>query len=264
LAVVSLLTDFGHLDPFVAEMKAVILTISPEVRIIDITHQVPKFNVRMGSFLLAAATPYFPPGSVHVGVVDPGVGGSRRAMVIQTRDGVYVGPDNGLLIPAAQRDGILHVYELTNRSFMRTEISMTFHGRDIFAPTAAHLASGKMPAECGLEISDYVRPSFAEPAVNGKRITCEVFHVDGFGNIVTNVTSRLMGLGVKVGDEVTVMLGKKRFTARFVRTYSDLKHREFGVLFGSHGFLEIACHEASAASGIRGVRIGSVVHVYGV
>jgi S-adenosylmethionine hydrolase len=149
MPLISLLTDFGSLDPFVGEMKAVILSICPETRIIDLTHQVQKFDVRLGSFLLAGAAPYFPSGTIHVGVVDPGVGSSRRAIVVQSRRVVYVGPDNGLLVPAAQREGILHVYELTNRSFMRNEISATFHGRDVFAPAAAHLACGKMPRECG-------------------------------------------------------------------------------------------------------------------
>lgn len=140
MAIISLLTDFGLLDPFVGEMKAVILSICPDARIIDITHQVQKFDVRLGSFLLAGAAPYFPAGTVHVGVVDPGVGSSRRAIVVETARAVYVGPDNGLLVPAAQREGILHVYELTNRSLMREEVSATFHGRDVFAPAAAHLA----------------------------------------------------------------------------------------------------------------------------
>jgi hypothetical protein len=146
---------------------------------------------------------------------------------------------------------------------MRDEISATFHGRDVFAPAAAHLACGKMPRECGREISEYVRPSYSQPRFDGKTITCEVFHIDGFGNIVTNVSSRIERLGLKFGDKVSLTFRKKRIPARFVRTYSDLKGKEFGILFGSHGFLEIACREASAAGRVR-VRIGSVVHVGGV
>jgi S-adenosylmethionine hydrolase len=263
MPLISLLTDFGSLDPFVGEMKAVILSICPETRIIDLTHQVQKFNVRLGSFLLAGAASYFPSGTIHVGVVDPGVGSSRRAIVVQSRRTVYVGPDNGLLIPAAQSEGILHVYELTNRSFMRNEISATFHGRDVFAPAAAHLACGKMPRECGLEIFDYIRPSYSQPTFYGKTITCEVFHIDGFGNIVTNLSNHIERLQLEFGDKVSLTFKKKRVSARFVRTYSDLSREEFGILFGSHGFLEIACREASAASRVR-VRIGSVVHVGGV
>ena len=263
MPLISLLTDYGWLDTFVGEMKAVILSICPETRIIDLTHQVQKFDVRLGAFLLAGAASYFPSGTIHVGVVDPGVGSSRRAIVVQSRRAIYVGPDNGLLVPAAQRERILHVYELTNRSFMRDEISTTFHGRDIFAPTAAHLACGKMPKECGPEISDYVRPSYSQPTFDGKTITCEVFHIDGFGNIVTNVSNHIEKLELRFGDKVSLKFKKKRIPARFVRTYSDLKRKEFGILFGSHGFLEIASREASAASRVR-VRIGSVVHVGGV
>jgi len=263
MPLVSLLTDFGSLDPFVGEMKAVILSICPETRIIDLTHQVQKFNVRSGSFLLAAAAAYFPPGTIHVGVVDPDVGSSRRAIVVQSRRAIYVGPDNGLLIPAAQRESILRVYELTNHSFMRDEISPTFHGRDVFAPAAAHLACGKMPRECGPEISDYMGPSYSQTTFDGKTIACEVFHIDSFGNIVTNLSNDIRRLGLEFGDKVSLTFKKKRIPARFVRTYSDLKRKEFGILFGSHGFVEIACREASAADRVR-VRIGSVVHVGGV
>ncbi len=264
MRLISLLTDFGLSDPFVAEMKAVIFSICPEARIIDIAHQVEKFNIRMGSFLLASAAPYFPEGTIHVAVVDPGVGSERRPIVVETRHAVYVGPDNGLLIPAAQREKILHVYELTNRAFMREDISATFHGRDVFAPAAAHLACGKLPKDCGSEIFQYIQPSHAEPEFDGKSATCEVFHVDGFGNIVTNIAGDLLvRLGLRVGEKVFLKFGKKRLSARFVRTFSDLLGGEFGVLVGSHGFLEIACREGSAAKRI-GVKIGSVVRVGGV
>ena len=263
MAIISLLTDFGLLDPFVGEMKAVILSICPDARIIDITHQVQKFDVRLGSFLLAGAASYFPAGTVHVGVVDPGVGSGRRAIVIETARAVYVGPDNGLLVPAAQHEGILHVYELTNRSLMREEVSATFHGRDVFAPAAAHLVSWKLPRDCGPETSDYMQPSYAQPTFEGKTITCEVFHIDGFGNIVTNLSNGIERLGLAFGDKVSLTFGKKRLRPRFVRTYSELKGKEFGILLGGHGFFEVACREASAANKLR-VRIGSVVRVGGV
>lgn len=260
MPLISLLTDFGLLDSFVGEMKAVILSICADARIVDITHQVEKFDVRMGAFLLAGAASCFPAGTVHVAVVDPGVGSKRRPIVVETARAVYVGPDNGLLVPAAQREGILHVYELTTRSFMRQEVSATFHGRDIFAPAAAHLAFGKRPSDCGPEVTDYVQPSYTKPRFDGKRITCEIFHIDGFGNIVTNVSNEIGKLGLAFGDKVSLTLEKRRFQARFVRTYSDLDGKELGVLVGSHGFVEVACREASAADKLR-VRIGSAVHV---
>ncbi len=264
MPVVSLLSDFGLLDPFVAEMKAVIFSICPEARIIDITHQVGKFNVRMGAFLLASAAPYFPEGTVHVAVVDPRVGSERRSIVVETKRAAYLGPDNGLLIPAARRDGILHVYELTNRSLMREMVSATFHGRDVFAPAAAHIARGTLPKNCGPEISDYITPTYAEPKFDGKAVTCEVLHVDGFGNVVTNLASHhLPRSGLKLGDRVSLRVGRRRLHARFVRTYSDLKAGELGFLVGGHGFLEIACRESSAAERLR-ARTGISVKVQSI
>ena len=260
---VSLLTDFGLMDPFVAEMKAVILSICPETRIIDISHQVEKFDVRMGSFLLAGAVPYFPPGTVHVAVVDPGVGSERRPIVVQSERSLFVGPDNGLLLPAAQREGILHVFEITNRSLMRNDVSATFHGRDVFAPAAAHFAYGTPPKEAGPEITDYVKPPYAGPTFEGRNVHCAVFHIDGFGNIVTNLSNDgLTKLDLKLGGKVRLSIGRKRVLARFVKTYSDLRGNEFGVLVGSHGFVEITCREASAARRLR-VRRGCAVRVGG-
>jgi S-adenosylmethionine hydrolase len=261
MRIISLLTDFGLLDPFVAEMKAVIFSICPEARIIDITHQVEKFNIRMGAFLLASAAPYFPRGTIHVAVIDPGVGSERRPIVVETKHAAYVGPDNGLLIPAVRHETIRHIYELTNHSLMRENISATFHGRDVFAPTAAHIACGTLPKDCGPEIFQYTQPSNAEPRFDGKSAACEVFYVDEFGNIVTNLTTDLLArLALRTGQKVFLKFGKKRLSARFVRTYTDLSSGEFGLLVGSHGFLEIVRREASAAKSLR-IKIGSVVRV---
>jgi S-adenosylmethionine hydrolase len=251
------------MDPFVGEMKAVILSICPDAKIIDISHLVEKFDIRMGAFLLAGATPYFPSGTVHVGVVDPGVGGERRAIIIETSRSLFVGPDNGLLIPAATEDGILHVYELTNGSLMRGEVSSTFHGRDVFAPAAAHLAVGTPAKECGPEISDYAKPQYGQSTINGTTANSEVFHVDSFGNLITSLPNAdLAGLNLKLGRKVRVIVGGKRLSARFVKTYSDLNQDEIGVLVGSHGFVEVACREKNVAKRI-GARRGSVVRVYG-
>lgn len=260
---ISLLTDFGLVDSYVSEMKAVILSICPSAKIIDISHLVEEFNIRMGAFLLASATPSFPASTVHVAVVDPRVGSVRRPIVVETERSLYVGPDNGLLIPAAQSESILNVYEVTNRSMMRDEVSATFHGRDIFAPVAAHLACGSPPNECGTEITDYVTPSYTQPRFDGKSVLCEVFHVDGFGNIVTNLRStQLPALNIRTGEKVRILLGKKRFSVRHVKTYSDLKENEFGLLMGSHGFLEIACRERSAAKRV-GARMRMAVRFSG-
>jgi len=262
-SVISLLTDFGQADSFVAEMKAIILSLCPDAQIIDITHLVDKFDVRMGAFLLAGAAPYFPRGTVHIAVVDPGVGSTRRPITIQTKRSLFVGPDNGLMMPAAAKEGVLHVYELTNRSMIRDEISSTFHGRDVFAPAAAHLASGTSPTECGLEITDYVKPGYAQPTLDGTTATVEVFHIDSFGNVITNLPEGdLSKLSLRPGEKISLSVAGRRIAARFVKTYSDLNRGEVGILGGSHGYLEVVCRETSAANRIR-ARRGSVVRVYG-
>ena len=248
---ISLLTDFGLMDPYVSEMKAIILFICPRAKIVDISHLVEKFNIRMGAYLLASAATSFPTGTVHVAVVDPGVGSSRRPIVIQTAHSLLVGPDNGLLVPAAQGEGVLHVYNVTNRSITNSEVSATFHGRDVFAPVAAHLACGVPARECGVEITDFLKPSYAEPKLNGKRVLSEVFHIDGFGNIITNVRATQVPFKLKPNQRLKISLGKEQFSARHVNTYSDLKKGECGLLVGSQGFLEIACKERSAAKRVR-------------
>ena len=259
----SLLTDFGMTDPFVAEMKSVIFSICPRVRIIDISHLVEKFNIRMGAFILASASPYFPPSTVHVAVVDPGVGSKRRPIVVETKRSLYVGPDNGLLIPAAQSENAMHVYEVTNRSLMRDPVSATFHGRDIFAPVGAYLACGKQPKDCGSEIQDYLRPSYSEPTFKGRAMVGEVFHVDSFGNVVTNLkASHLSRLNLKPGQSFRILLGRNRVRVRLVSTYWDLRTNEIGLLVSSHGFVEIACREKSAARKV-GAKIGMTVQLLG-
>ncbi len=247
--IITLLTDFGLTDPFVAEMKAVIFSINENAQIVDISHQVNKFDISMGAFLLNEAVEYFPDGAIHVAVVDPGVGSDRRGIAVETERAVFVGPDNGLMIPAARTQKILHVYELTNRSLMRKEISATFHGRDIFAPVAAHLATGKLPSDCGPELREYVDSPFPSAKLEGKYWISNVVHVDGFGNIVTNLSRNL--LKNSLSEKISLYVGDRQFSVRFVKTYSDLRVGEVGALFGSHGFLEIACREKSAAARLR-------------
>lgn len=149
---ITLTTDFGLMDPYVAEMKGVILDINPDANIVDVSHDIRKFDIRMAAYTLACATPYFPRGTVHMAVVDPHVGTRRRPVLIQTQNAFYVGPDNGTLPLAANNQRIKHVFEISNRKFMLSRISNTFHGRDIFAPAAAHLSNGIRPAAFGPEI----------------------------------------------------------------------------------------------------------------
>jgi len=251
-SVISLLSDFGLVDPFVGELKAVIISICPMARIIDISHEVDRFNIRMGAFLLAEASPAFQEGAIHVAVVDPGVGSSRRAIVVKTRRAAYVGPDNGLLLPAALAEGILRVFEITNRSMMRREVSLTFHGRDIFAPVAAHLAFGQLTEECGPEVTDYVKSPYGNAVFERKTVICEILHVDRFGNIVTNLSQNSLSQhNITLAEKLILSVGNRRFSTRVVGTFSDLREGEVGALFGSHGFLEVAAREKSAAEKLR-------------
>ena len=190
---ITLLSDFGLKDSYVAQMKAVILSICPKATIVDISHQVERHNLRMGAFILASATPYFPDGTIHVAVVDPGVGGKRRPILIETTRSFYVGPDNGLPLLAAKSDGIKAVYHIVERRFMAEQISATFHGRDIFAPVAAQIANGVEPSRIGRVVTDFVVPDYSEAKIERGAVDCEVVHIDGFGNVVTNLHSRDLG-----------------------------------------------------------------------
>jgi S-adenosyl-L-methionine hydrolase (adenosine-forming) len=240
---ITLTSDFGYEDPYAAEMKGVILTINPNANIIDITHGVEKFNIRIGAFMLASAVPYFLKGTVHLAVVDPGVGTERRAILVQTKQGFFVGPDNGILILAAQIQGIEHTYELTNPKFMLSKVSCTFHGRDVFAPAAAHLDRGVKPSEFGPEIRDPVVPEFASVKRKNDSLIGEVLHVDGFGNLITNISPR----EIAQSKRVNVKLQNLSQNLTFVKTYALAKPQQPLALIGSHGFLEIALNQGSAA-----------------
>jgi S-adenosylmethionine hydrolase len=253
---ITLTSDFGLKDPYVAEMKGVILTINPKAQIIDITHDVEKFNIRNGAFILASVAPYFPKGTVHLAVVDPSVGTRRRAILVQTRQVFFVGPDNGVLILAAKNQGIEHVHELTNPKFMLPNVSSTFHGRDVFAPVAAYLDMGVKPSEFGAEITDINTPEFASVKRKNGSLIGEVLHLDGFGNIITNICQQ----EIARAEKVKIKLQNLSLKLPFVKTYAQTKPPQPIALIGSHGFLEIALNQASAAEKFR-VVVGDKVEV---
>jgi S-adenosylmethionine hydrolase len=229
-------------------MKAVILTICPDATIIDISHNIRKFDVRMGAFILAQAASYFPEGTVHTAVVDPGVGTKRRPIIVETKHSLHVGPDNGLLILSAEREGISHVYEIANAEYLPKTVSKTFHGRDIFSPTAAHLAGGVLPSDFGLEIFDAVTPSFSKPNVHKGEIRGEVIHLDGFGNVITNVTfGYLKTIGVKEGTNLLLGIKNKEFSLRLCLSYSEVPRKTPLAIIGSSSFLEVAVNQGDAS-----------------
>jgi len=247
---ITLTTDFGLRDPYVAEMKAVILSICSDAVIVDVSHEIEKFNVRMGAYILASATPYFAKGTIHVAVVDPGVGTERRPLLIQTEQGFFIGPDNGILILAAEKQGITSAHEITNPRLVLPTVSNTFHGRDVFAPAAAHLASGVPPASFGPVLEEAVKPDFSKVILDKGVLKGEVLYVDGFGNIVTNVDEKsLARLHAKASVDVT--LRKTRRKMRFRKAYAEGESGEAFVLLGSQGYVEIAVNQGSAAKKIK-------------
>jgi len=257
--IITLLSDFGLRDPYVAEMKAVILCTCPDAQIVGISHEIARFEVRMGAFVLASATPYFPKCTVHVAVVDPDVGTRRRPIVVETRHSLFVGPDNGLLMLAAEREGMKHVHVISNTDFMLRRVSKTFHGRDAFAPVAAHLANGRLPSEVGPKITDYALPEFAKPTIKGSSLVGEILHIDDFGNIVTNIsTKELKSINAKKGDFLLVKLNGKTSKLKYCSAYGDVKINELLAVVAGHGFLEISLNQGNASEKLNakaGMRI---------
>jgi S-adenosyl-L-methionine hydrolase (adenosine-forming) len=253
---ITLTTDFGLKDPYVAEMKGVILSINPDAKLIDVSHDVEKFDIRMGAFMLASVTPYFPKGTVHLAVIDPGVGTDRRAIVVQTKDAFFVGPDNGLLMLTAKSYGILNVFEIANPAFRLPRVSSTFHGRDIFAPAAAYLDKGVKPEQFGSKVTDFVIPKFVYASRKSNTLTGEVLNIDSFGNIVTNIVEKELG---KI-ERAIVKLSDCSLEFTFAKTYAEAKPKEPIALIGSHGFLEISLNKGSAAEKFK-IHSGDAVTV---
>lgn len=261
MTVVTLVSDFGLKDHYVAEMKAVVLSICPEATLVDISHEIEKFDVRMGAFVLASATPYFPSGSVHVAVVDPGVGTSRRPIIIETKHSLYVGPDNGLLVLSAKKEGIRRVYHITNRRYMLPKISRTFHGRDVFSCAAAYLARGIYSSEFGPEIRDYSVPEFAEPRLEWGKMLGEILYIDGFGNLITNISAGdIEKLGVREGQFLQAKMENKTFKLRLCSAYGEVPVGSPLAIVGSSDFLELSVNQGSAAERFD-VKAGDAVQV---
>jgi S-adenosylmethionine hydrolase len=260
---VTLTTDFGWSDGFVGAMKGVILGINPDATIVDITHDVAPQNVEQGALLFSAAAKYFPAKTVHVVVVDPGVGSARRAIAIQAGKTIFVAPDNGVLTQAigdcqlTADDSKIRAVHLNKPAYWLPRVSNTFHGRDIFAPAGAHLSGGVPLEELGDPIDDWIRLPRASALRSGNEITGRVVHIDRFGNIITNIGEEMLtGL-----DYTRVIVGIGATQVRGVRqSYSDVVRGEFIALISSSWQLEVAAREGSAAR-VLGTHIGDQVLV---
>jgi len=257
--VISLTTDFGTADHYVGTMKAVILGIAPGACIVDVSHQIPPFDIMDGAYLIAQGARYFPPKSIHVVVVDPGVGSARRPILAEAHGQFFIAPDNGVLSmifetaggagprPAALSQGASKevVRHITADRYFLKPTSQTFHGRDVFAPTAAHLAAGIPPSRFGKRIHDYLRLDFSRPRRTGKHVwTGLVLHVDRFGNLVTNFhLDEFPGVAAR-GFEMNVGLEK---LSRLVANFSEAQPGELVAIVGSSRYLEVVANQASAA-----------------
>jgi len=258
--IITLTTDFGLKDAYVAEMKAVIFGICSNATIVDVTHKIEKFSIRMGAYVLASASRYFPKGTIHLAVVDPGVGTQRQPILIQTKHGYFVGPDNGVLALATNSQGIEHIYKITNRKLMAPKISSTFHGRDIFAPTAAHLANETSPKEFGPEIHKIVMPKFTKIVRRKHILIGEAMHVDDFGNIITNFGEKEVKF-MKTKHIVNIKLKNTGLKLKFCNAYADVKPQKPLTLIGSHNFLEISINQGNAAKAFK-IKSGDKITLY--
>lgn len=261
--IVTLLSDFGLKDPYVAEMKATILSISPDAKIVDISHEVEKFDVRTGAYILACAAPYFPKGTIHVAVVDPGVGTQRQPIIIQTSNGYYIGPDNGVLALATENDiGPRSIHRISNRSLMLSKVSSTFHGRDIFAPAAAHLANGAKAEEFGLEIHKIEKPRFVGIIKRDNVLIGEALYIDSFGNVITNFALEKLGPLI-IGTEIKAKIKRNKLKLKLCRAYAEERKTKPLAIIGSHGFLEISMNQGNAAEFFK-IKEGDRITIYHV
>ena len=253
-AVITLTTDFGTADGFAGAMKGVILSLAPDVSVVDITHDVPPHDIRAGSFALETALPHFPPDAIHVVVVDPGVGSDRAALLVDTGQGRFVAPDNGVLTGVVPETGADRIFTLDRPEYWRPQVSATFHGRDVFAPVAAHLARGARPDALGTPRAAMARLPWPRPRRRGQEIDAEVIHVDRFGNLITNL--RLAELGpelqparLRVGD----------YTIDGITPHYAAGDGLMAVV-NSGGRIEIALPGVSAARRLK-VGVGTAIHV---
>ena len=247
--IVTLITDFGEEDEYAGVMKGVMLTIDPSCRIIDVTHRISSQDISEAAFILSNSYRYFPQGTIHVVVVDPGVGSSRRPIVVAADGHLFVGPDNGVFTSPLQKEGDRYACEITNRKFFLSRIGATFHGRDIFSPVAAHLSLGVDPRDLGREVTDPVILHEMSPEITRKGIKGKVIHIDHFGNLITNIPHDVFA-SLTRGKKFTIRIGYL-LVKRLSATYSDGEEGELLALFGSSDRLEFSVKNGNAGDRLK-------------
>ncbi len=252
MSIITLTTDFGTRDWFVGTMKGVILGVNPQAVVVDITHDIPAGDIRAGAFALAVSYRYFPRNTVHVAVVDPGVGSDRAAIVVKTPDYYFVGPNNGVLSWALAKEKACDVWLVNNETYFRRPVSSTFHGRDVFAPVAAHLTQRVLMDSLGQQLKDYARLDWPTPRAAGGVLRGEIVFIDHFGNAISNIDAPAKGVTkVRVADKVQCDI--KKF-------YQEVPTGQPLAILGSTGYLEIAVNGGNAAQAL-GLKLGDVVEV---
>jgi S-adenosylmethionine hydrolase len=248
-SIITLLTDFGTKDHYVASMKGVILNINPQCLLIDITHQVNPHDIEEGAFILASTYSYFPKGTIHLSVVDPGVGGIRKPILLVTRNYFFIGPDNGLFTLVAQREKVKQVVALAKKKYFLSKVSSTFHGRDIFAPVAAHLSLGIKPNAFGYEIKSLKELKFQKPVIKEGKLLGEILYIDAFGNLVSNIDEGKLFRFIQSRPFV-IRAGRKAISG-LKKGYWEGKKGEPIALLGSGGLLEISVREGNAKRSLK-------------
>jgi S-adenosyl-L-methionine hydrolase (adenosine-forming) len=258
-ALITLTTDFGTADWFVGVMKGVIAKIAPHTRLIDLTHEVSPGNIQAGAFSLMSAYRFFPEGTIHLAVVDPGVGSQRKALVVQTTDYFFIAPDNGLLSWALRNEEIKATRVLENDYYFLQPVSNSFHGRDIFAPVAAHLSCGVALSEFGPSQDNFVRLEWPVPRATPRGVQGEIIYCDRFGNVITNLETASLQPLARYGIQVVV---KGKRLCSLAQYYGAVPTGKPVAIFGSSGFLEIAVNGGNAAKRL-GLRVGDRIELTG-
>ena len=256
--IITLMTDFETSDHYVGVMKGVILNINPQVQIVDITHAIPPQDIHGAAFLIDSAHRYFPTGSIHVIVVDPGVGSERRAIVCRTETAYFVCPDNGILTHILRREERIHTVSADNSVYFLPQVSNTFHGRDIFAPIAAHLSRGIPIDELGSPVVQPVQLPIPQPQVTDRAIIGQVIWIDSFGNLVTDISHEILG-SLQERNSIVIYAGSARID-HINRSYTESAVGEVLAIIGSFNRLEISINQGNAAQTL-GLKRGDAITV---